>query len=184
MDDDRGVSEGPSDASDPPPGASSPSPPTPPDLRVGDADRQAALAALGTHLEAGRLDVDEYGDRAARAAVAVRRGELVALFDDLPAPHPALPERPGAVVVAPVAPESSAVRHREHDHAAAASFALFLMLMIALPALVYAAGVAGVGGGLLFLPLIVLLAGGSRHARRGFGPGGPHGRRGRGRRHG
>lgn len=76
-------------------------------------------------------------------------------------------------MVAPVAPESSAVRHREHDHAAAASFALFLMLMIALPALVYAAGVAGVGGGLLFLPLIVLLAGGSRHARRGFGPVGP-----------
>ena len=63
----------------------------PPDLRVSDAERAAALQALGTHLEAGRLDIDEFGERSARAAVAVHRSDLEPLFVDLPAPHPPLP---------------------------------------------------------------------------------------------
>ncbi|GAA1358070.1 DUF1707 SHOCT-like domain-containing protein [Saccharothrix algeriensis] len=58
------------------------------DIRVGDAEREQALRLLGEHLGEGRLDVDEYGDRSARVATARTRGELLALFADLPAPHP------------------------------------------------------------------------------------------------
>ena len=57
-------------------------------IRIGTAEREAATAALGEHLAAGRLDIDEYGDRSAHAALARTRSELVALFADLPQPHP------------------------------------------------------------------------------------------------
>lgn len=58
-------------------------------IRIGTAEREAAAAALDEHLAAGRLDIDEYGDRSARASLARTRDELVALFADLPQPHPA-----------------------------------------------------------------------------------------------
>lgn len=38
----------------------------------------------------GRLDIDEYGDRTARLTAAKTRGELLALFSDLPEPRPAM----------------------------------------------------------------------------------------------
>ena len=62
-----------------------------PPIRIGTAERDAAMKALDEHLEAGRLEVDEYGERSARASVATTAPELAALFDDLPAPHPLLP---------------------------------------------------------------------------------------------
>ncbi len=49
------------------------------------------MKALDVHLDAGRLGVQEYGDRSAIAAGATRASELQALFTDLPEPHPALP---------------------------------------------------------------------------------------------
>lgn len=58
------------------------------DIRIGDAERQRAIELLGEHLSAGRLDVDEYGDRTARVTAAKTRGDVLALFDDLPEPHP------------------------------------------------------------------------------------------------
>jgi hypothetical protein len=72
-----------------------------PPIRIGTAERDAAMKALDAHLEAGRLDVDEYGERSARAAVATTAPELAALFDDLPAPHPPLPGIPGLPAVPP-----------------------------------------------------------------------------------
>ncbi len=72
-----------------------------PSIRIGTAERDAAMKALDVHLEAGRLDVDEYGERSARAAVATTAPELAALFDDLPAPHPELPGVPGLPALAP-----------------------------------------------------------------------------------
>ena len=72
-----------------------------PPIRIGTAERDAAMKALDAHLEAGRLDVDEYGERSARASVATTAPELAALFDDLPAPHPDLPGIPGLPAVAP-----------------------------------------------------------------------------------
>ncbi|MEU0470668.1 DUF1707 domain-containing protein [Amycolatopsis sp. NPDC006131] len=59
-----------------------------PDLRIGDNDRESALKALGEHLSAGRLDLDEYGDRSAKVTAARTRRDLAELFADLPEPHP------------------------------------------------------------------------------------------------
>jgi hypothetical protein len=59
-----------------------------PEIRVGDAEREEALQALGDHMSAGRLDIDEYGERTARVAASKTRGDLLALFKDLPAPKP------------------------------------------------------------------------------------------------
>lgn len=64
-----------------------------PELRIGDTERDDALRALGDHLAGGRLDAEEYGDRAARVTAARTRGELTALFTDLPQPHPRLVEK-------------------------------------------------------------------------------------------
>lgn len=61
----------------------------PSDIRVSDAEREEALAKLGEHMSAGRLDIDEYGERSARVATAKTRGELLSLFGDLPEPKPA-----------------------------------------------------------------------------------------------
>ncbi|WP_222618593.1 DUF1707 domain-containing protein [Nakamurella sp. PAMC28650] len=63
----------------------------PTDVRVGDAERNSAVTALGDHMASGRLDLDEYGSRSAVAGAARTAGELQALFADLPAPHPVLP---------------------------------------------------------------------------------------------
>ncbi len=62
------------------------------DIRIGDAEREHALELLGTHLGEGRLSLDEFGDRSARVATAKTRGELYALFSDLPAPRPRFPQ--------------------------------------------------------------------------------------------
>ena len=58
------------------------------DIRIGDTERQQALQVLGEHMSAGRIDVDEYGERSAKVTVAKTRGELMALFYDLPDPRP------------------------------------------------------------------------------------------------
>jgi hypothetical protein len=70
-------------------------------LRIGTSERSAAMKALDEHLSAGRLTVEEYGERSATAANARVASELTTLFTDIPAPHPALP---GAVVPASTAP--------------------------------------------------------------------------------
>ncbi|XVS63729.1 DUF1707 SHOCT-like domain-containing protein [Actinosynnema sp. CA-299493] len=75
------------------------------DIRIGDAEREHALELLGTHLGEGRLSVDEYGDRSARVATAKTRGELYALFADLPAPRPRFTR-----VEPPVTPPAVAAR--------------------------------------------------------------------------
>src|SRR5882757_9233869 len=64
-------------------------------IRIGTAERDAAISALGEHMAAGRLEPDEYGDRVATASVARIRSDLDTLFVDLPAPHPfAEPQTP------------------------------------------------------------------------------------------
>ena len=52
--------------------------------RVSDAERQRAAAVLEEHFKAGRLDANEYEDRRGKALDAISRGELAALFTDLP----------------------------------------------------------------------------------------------------
>jgi hypothetical protein len=152
-------------------------------LRVGDADRNAALDALGEHLAAGRLDVDEFGDRSARAAVAVYRADVEALFGDLPAPHPPLPRSP-VEPPAPRAEQRPVPRpHRDHRPVPAAGVGVAIVLMMVMPVLLVGAATTGAAGGLLILPLLFVLLGHVGHARRrgwhGRGPGdhwGPPGR--------
>ncbi|MBW0103238.1 DUF1707 domain-containing protein [Pseudonocardia sp. KRD291] len=74
-----------------------------PEMRIGTAERESAASALNEHLNAGRLEVQEYADRSARAANASVAHELTELFTDLPAPHPALPGAAPAPVAAPPA---------------------------------------------------------------------------------
>jgi hypothetical protein len=54
------------------------------EIRIGNAERDAAMKALDEHLSAGRLDLDEYGERYAKATVARTQSDLSALFVDLP----------------------------------------------------------------------------------------------------
>jgi hypothetical protein len=49
--------------------------------RVGDADRQAAITALGEHWREGRLDPAEHERRTTAAYRAVTRGDLQAAGD-------------------------------------------------------------------------------------------------------
>ena len=69
-----------------------------PELRIGDEEREAAVAALGEHYAAGRLTKEEYDERAERAFAARTRSQLLPLFADLPrpvgAPGAARRERP------------------------------------------------------------------------------------------
>jgi hypothetical protein len=65
-------------------------------VRIGYAEREAAVAALGEHLAAGRLDPDEYSSRVEAATAARSRAELVPLFADLPRPN-AVPVTPAVM---------------------------------------------------------------------------------------
>ncbi|WP_323098555.1 DUF1707 domain-containing protein [Intrasporangium sp. YIM S08009] len=86
------------------------------DLRIGSQEREDALAALASHHEAGRLDAFEYEDRRGRAADAVTRSDLTALFTDLPEPRPAFlsnpPAKAGRVTTPPARTPSPAPQAR------------------------------------------------------------------------
>ncbi len=77
----------------------------PSNMRIGDTERESALAALGEHMSAGRLDLDEYGERTAKVSAAKTRGELLDLFADLPAPHPSFGPAQQAPTLAQQAPQ-------------------------------------------------------------------------------
>lgn len=55
-----------------------------PSVRVGNDERQAAIAALGEQWRAGRLDPAEHERRTTAAYSATTRGDLDGLFTDLP----------------------------------------------------------------------------------------------------
>src|SRR5690242_1551559 len=61
-------------------------------MRIGDDEREAAVAALGEHYAAGRLTKDEYDERSERAWDARTHAALMPLFADLPRPGRAAPE--------------------------------------------------------------------------------------------
>lgn len=66
--------------------------PLPGALRIGDAERESAATALGTHFAAGRIDQDELDERLGAVYAARTVAELARPFADLPQPHPRLPE--------------------------------------------------------------------------------------------
>jgi hypothetical protein len=55
-----------------------------PAVRASDADRDAVVARLQTALAEGRIDLDEFGQRAGAAYAAVTTAELERLLADLP----------------------------------------------------------------------------------------------------
>jgi hypothetical protein len=85
------------------------------EIRVSDEERDAAVRTLGVHLSTGRLDVAEFEQRCEQVVAVRTRGELEALFTDLPAPHPdlgaAAPARrePGELAKPPAAAALEAV---------------------------------------------------------------------------
>lgn len=54
------------------------------ELRIGDADREAAVADLGEHFAQGRLSKEEYDERADAVWSARTRSDLAPVFADLP----------------------------------------------------------------------------------------------------
>ncbi|WP_166344916.1 DUF1707 SHOCT-like domain-containing protein [Phytoactinopolyspora limicola] len=60
-------------------------------LRIGDAERDTAAAALGEHYAAGRLTKAEYDDRLETIWKARFGTDLQPAFADLPSTHPVAP---------------------------------------------------------------------------------------------
>jgi Domain of unknown function (DUF1707) len=58
------------------------------EMRVSDAEREAAAAELREHFASGRLDQDELDERLTAAFAAKTHGDLSALFTDLPSGSP------------------------------------------------------------------------------------------------
>jgi hypothetical protein len=95
-------------------------------VRVGTTEREEAVRALAEHMSQGRLDIAEYDQRCGLAAAAKTRGELAALFDDLPAPNPMARRVP---VPAPVARQQPLVQ-RERKSRTTAVIAGFFVFAI------------------------------------------------------
>ena len=68
----------------------------PPQIRASDADRDAVVAALSEHFQAGRLTTEELEERTGQALAARTLGQLDELTADLPVPRPAAPPAPVA----------------------------------------------------------------------------------------
>jgi len=64
------------------------------ELRIGDAEREAAASALGEHFASGRLTREEYDERTDQVWTAKTNSDLRPLFTDLPPPQTA-PQSPG-----------------------------------------------------------------------------------------
>lgn len=70
--------------------------PDQPEFRIGDAERDDAIALLQDHLSAGRLDNEEFDARIGRALQARTNSDLEPLFTDLPGRRPGQSLEPAA----------------------------------------------------------------------------------------
>jgi Domain of unknown function (DUF1707) len=75
---------------------------TRPDLRAGDADREATAAALREHYAHGRLSLEEFNHRLDAVFAATTQGQLDAITRDLP--HVRTPSVPLPVATAAYGP--------------------------------------------------------------------------------
>lgn len=103
-----------------------------PEMRAGDSDRRQALDRLGTYFADGFLTVDEFDERSEAAVVAVTRGELDKLFDDLPrqTARPAASEVDAQAELDAVARKSKLVQRADIAIGTVAMIAFFLGLFV------------------------------------------------------
>jgi hypothetical protein len=130
-------------------------------MRVGDAEREDAIGKLGEHLTVGRLDVDEYGERSARATAAKTRGELLALFADLPDPRPRFTTPTPAQSTPPPRAEPRELAPGWQDRPAAQRLWASLVPISAIVALVLFLFVMRGLWPVFLLPVLVIIVGGS-----------------------
>jgi len=71
------------------------------DLRIGDAERDAAMAQLREHFVAGRLTFDELSERIDGTLIAKTQRQIDRLLADLPRPPKVTPAEPVLPVPAP-----------------------------------------------------------------------------------
>jgi hypothetical protein len=125
-------------------------------LRIGFAERDAAMKELGDHYAAGRLELAEFEERADRANLARTQADLDALFTDLPRPHDQARRR--SREPAPRVPRSYPPRPLQLLAAVAVPLAVFALVL---------AVVVGRPGPWIFFPLLWLWFGfGLGHRRR------------------
>jgi hypothetical protein len=122
-----------------------------PQLRISDQTRESALTALGEHMTAGRIDIDEYGERSARITAAKTRGELGEIFDDLPSPHPSYDDMPQAAVAAPEPEKQAAPARRSNSPE---NWAPAQRFVAAIVPLAFIAAIALIATGTLAWPII------------------------------
>ncbi|CAM3619759.1 DUF1707 domain-containing protein [Kibdelosporangium persicum] len=128
-----------------------------PEIRVGDAEREEALQALGDHMSAGRLDIDEYGERTARVAASKTRGELLELFRDLPDPKPAFFPQVKVHAQALPATAAPAPRRWSTSRAALKAYAALIPVVWVATALLFLFAVRNPF--VFLLPVFVMIAG-------------------------
>ncbi|SHI85028.1 protein of unknown function [Tessaracoccus bendigoensis DSM 12906] len=114
-------------------------------MRIGDAEREAALSELQNHMAAGRLSPAEYNERMDKAFAARTETDLSALFYDLPghgqppvgqSPTPGYPDPYGLNQAYPAEPPAVPHWGDDSDEVAKAPvrpwFAQWWVLLIAL----------------------------------------------------
>jgi hypothetical protein len=100
-------------------------------MRAADSDRAAVATALGRHMADGRLTVEEYEERVARAYAARTYGELAELTTDLPSSgltRPAARPTPAPAYTGGCGPAWS----RHYYRSAWSAWARFALIMTAI----------------------------------------------------
>ena len=123
-------------------------------LRIGDAERDRAVAALGDHFAAGRLTNEEFEQRMEQAIKARFNEDLEPLFADLPRT---------------VEPEPATTSNHRSDFNLAWSAMLWMAPLIVLFAIVAAVVLSAPWLVWIFL-WVFLISGLMRHRRRYYGP--------------
>lgn len=98
-------------------------------LRLSDAEREEAVARLGEHYAAGRLDKDEYDERSDVVWSAKTRGELRPVFADLEAPTQS---RSPYAASRPARPSLGSISRRRRGWRMPAPLVVALVVLVAL----------------------------------------------------
>ncbi len=124
------------------------------DLRIGDADREAAAAALREHFAHGRLTLEEFQHRLAAVFAAKTDRDLAAIGADLPHVAAAPPARPA---VQATGYRKAGNRQRSPGLAVLAGFIMIILALVLVAFVLPVALVAtAVSRSLLFILAILL----------------------------